>query len=280
MIPKSFLMSTSNFEAHLRHCERAGLMNLNMFSKAAVCCLNRPLLYLTAHLRLTSNLLTPENMNTILSALNTSVSFALDIADLNQALLDRTQFHEGAIEIHGDKVLVTPAFWKEVVHIFFSLFEAACVLWFFSCRSLPYWWTVYCLDGKEDFIRTNIKAKLAEIHRSLRLLEAVLSNADVNQIERPKQNMITPMVNCVEGMVIEINEPPNIKGANVESVTLEMEVLAIGATNSSSPDLSHSVKQDPWVFMGLLGEQVNGHLRWRSPTEGRWRKFWNNPPIN
>ncbi|KAJ3061288.1 hypothetical protein HDU98_002795, partial [Podochytrium sp. JEL0797] len=256
-IPEAFIITPQNLQMHMQCVERTGLMNLNMFYMAAVCVLFRPRLFLTAHLPLDSSLMTPENLGLILEALNTGVSTAFEIADLNANMLALTQFADGAVEIHQDGgVLLTCSNWKEYVHIFFSLFEAAVTLWFFYCKSRPYWWAAFCLNSEdqEAHTRAKIKQSLQEVLQSLKLLESAMSNASLNAPERPKHNMITPMVDCVEGMMIEVSETQReLKDLVLDDIVLEMEVLSIGGSTADAvPPIS---AQAPWVFMGLLGEK-------------------------
>ncbi|KAJ3030660.1 UNVERIFIED_CONTAM: hypothetical protein HDU68_008295 [Siphonaria sp. JEL0065] len=299
-IPDSFFLTPKKLIDQLKGPERSGLIQLTMFYRVSVCVLHRPCFYLTGHLSLKSKLMTPDNMSLILEAMNASVSNALDIAALNSKLLSVTQFLDGgALEVHGkDWILLPPSYWKECIHIFFALFESSIVLWFFLTKTKPYWWKVYCFDSEEKEVaaRTEISEAVLSNLRALRLLEAVLSNSSVMEttltgarIEpaRPKQNLVTPMVDCVTRLVqdmegsaeerelvelyryIHFTSPKFLLPQN--TITIEMDVLSVG--KPSDPEKQRWGKEDPWVFMGLLGAEVKG-TKWRAPLENEWREFW------
>ncbi|KAJ3134864.1 hypothetical protein HK100_003259 [Physocladia obscura] len=294
MIPPSFRMTPQNLSRHLKSAERSGLMNLNLFHKTAICILHRQRFYLTAYMPLHSPIMTCENLNIILRSLNASMHCALEISRLNTSLFQTSRFDANAAEVQGpEQVILTPVYWKECVHMFFSLFEAAIVLWFFQCNTKRHWWSAFCLESKEREIalETEIRDAMDDILKSLTLLEALASGNEFkatgvswseNNITdgiRPKRNMVTPMVNCVAAMIEEIDAKQAHKvekvqnQAGLESVVLEMEILALGTVMTNLKQ-QKTDKHDPWIILGLLGAEVNGSFKLRAKNEEAWRLFW------
>ncbi|KAJ3121093.1 hypothetical protein HK100_012522 [Physocladia obscura] len=68
------------------------------------------------------------------------------------------------------------------------------------------------------------------------------------------------------------NVGARIEKDSVESLVLEMTVLSLDADDIS--DRPPVAVEEPWVYLGLLGMEVNQNLKWRAPYEEDWRRFW------
>ncbi|ORY49406.1 hypothetical protein BCR33DRAFT_713741 [Rhizoclosmatium globosum] len=54
---------------------------------------------------------------------------------------------------------------------------------------------------------------------------------------------------------------------NTGGLELAMNVASIGSNVEEA-------KKEPWAFMGLLGLEVAGGIRWKGRNEEGWRLFW------
>ncbi|ORY39089.1 hypothetical protein BCR33DRAFT_720338 [Rhizoclosmatium globosum] len=148
----------------------------------------------------------------------------------------------------------------------FAVMEAMIVLWFVTCRMEGSWWPFVDVELRTGYqVLRGAFLKLGDMQRE-RGVEA--------------SGIIAPLVRCVEAMVREMDAVNGWVGGGsgsggigdeVDSVELGMKVMSIGGDE-------HNVKEsfvaDPWGYLGLLGMEVDGRVRWRGRTEDSWRLFW------
>ncbi|KAJ3110555.1 hypothetical protein HK100_002998, partial [Physocladia obscura] len=56
-------------------------------------------------------------------------------------------------------------------------------------------------------------------------------------------------------------------------VELSMKVMNL-ESDENAYELVVVSEESPWVYLGLLGMDVNNQIGWKAPYEGKWRKFW------
>ncbi|KAI8622730.1 hypothetical protein BC830DRAFT_1087535 [Chytriomyces sp. MP71] len=119
---------SSNLKNILAGPETSCKTLLNIFLNAAYCQLQRPQLYLSAH-RAPTSFVTPHDCRTVQVAFTSSLTHAQQIGRITGVLLH-----------HLPDFRETPSVYYYAI---FPLFEAAIVMWFVSCKTLPSWWEVH-----------------------------------------------------------------------------------------------------------------------------------------
>ncbi|KAI8829451.1 hypothetical protein BJ741DRAFT_622859 [Chytriomyces cf. hyalinus JEL632] len=158
-----------------------------------------------------------------------------------------------------------------------SLFEAAIVLWVLGCKVHPDWKTgggrVVQIPPMEELVEGLMFAL-----EWLRMIDGnLLGHAGVLRATwDTRQNYVSPMILCVESMLLEMRTYHAQNDIRIHNAEIAMTVLSL--TEDGSDDLK-AIKDDeyPVAFMGLLGLQVMGGIRWKGPYEEDWRRFWNTP---
>ncbi|ORY52541.1 hypothetical protein BCR33DRAFT_779815 [Rhizoclosmatium globosum] len=272
-IPPSFHLNPMNINVELNGIERSGLLNLMSFSKAAICALNRPLLYLTAFF--SPDLIGEVATKFLTSRVFESLNNAQEITALNSAMLRLTipGFNHKLISLSSDS-----SFWKEHMLIYLGYFEAVATIWFFVVKTQPCWRRRYFFDSMaiESAVVEKLLDGVADILKMLGILESGLSGHDSITSRPEKANMMTPLYDCVEGMLDEMKRVV-AKTTTKDGVTKdEMTLLAMEVSDLGiDVDVHERVIRPPWVFLGLLGAKVNGGLQLYRPGEKEWEVFWN-----
>ncbi|ORY39114.1 hypothetical protein BCR33DRAFT_853670 [Rhizoclosmatium globosum] len=145
-----------------------------------------------------------------------------------------------------------------------SYFESVIVVWFLVCRMEPAWWS-YIPISHVDF---------DDLRRWMRQMVDALTSRSKKEEDGP--GFLSPITQCLDAMLKEINCVKNIgdiqldiSDENTDFVELGMQVLSIG-TKESSPEKVI----EPYAFLGLLGYNIAGGLRWKGRSEESWRLFW------
>ncbi|KAI8832115.1 hypothetical protein BJ741DRAFT_615374 [Chytriomyces cf. hyalinus JEL632] len=260
---------------------------------SALCILHRPRLYLTAYLSLTSPLLlNPDNLMILLTLLEVCLSAAEKIATINSWILHRSKSGKD-----NDGGLFSKKMWQKHSLLSFGLFEAAVVLWFVTCKTNPFWWrnqeddalltdensmnpSLYVLRMTHSD-RQRLRSSVMDILRTYEDLEATLSSEE----NAAQSNMATPFITCISAMLremeqVELNIQAGLpfnseakrsssnKRDDVEDLVLGVTVMSFGEEESVEP-----YKGTPWAFLGLLGADVMGYIKWAAYEEG-WKEFW------
>ncbi|KAJ3030657.1 UNVERIFIED_CONTAM: hypothetical protein HDU68_008292 [Siphonaria sp. JEL0065] len=278
---------------------------VTMLYSAAVCILNRPLLYLTGFLPLKN--IKPTDLTLLLNTLDKCVSAARSITGLNSWLvrfLDNKQNQDSSAAPLTTANSPTSAasqtfsskfrrkFWKEDWYSSGVLFEAAVVLWFVTCRTQRFHWRNYFANEDENISqftagqvlcmtlkdRKLIRDEVLDILSTLRDLEGVLAGKDTGGGEL---NHIADMVSCVVEMVDEMSRVERevadgvVEDVVVDFAVRELREFSVADEGHSHPEQQETVRAFAWVFQGLLGVEVGVRgFRWRGETEVLWKSFW------
>ncbi|KAJ3239978.1 hypothetical protein HDU81_004896 [Chytriomyces hyalinus] len=262
-----------------------GILQLSMNYHASLCLLLRPKLYLTAFMPPMS--LDAEHAQFIQTALEESLIAAQRIC----ILLKLTNYAWDIKHLDHFKL-----YWMRRVALVPSLFEAAVILYFVTCRTRPEWRGqasphataaaaaaaqlsfVHPICIPDNIVLEYLSCILLAFHT---LYSQLAENAKSN---RP--NMMTPMIECVEAMILELsrkqeNASSNAsQSANLECdlILLEMKVMSLNDDTIGDEeevlDSTPASTDEPWVYMGLLGIDINKRVRWNGPYEDNWRRFW------
>ncbi|KAJ3070414.1 hypothetical protein HDU98_006578 [Podochytrium sp. JEL0797] len=284
--------------AQLAEVRVTDILMVTLLFNTTTCVIHRPMLYLTSVLQLTSpELMVPQNLTKLLNCLHTCVSAARTITALNTWVLNLS-----AVENRGSgggpnrqNIFVKDTF------AYFSLFEAAVVLWFVTCKTQHFWWKTSTPGDPLSMTyqdRKAIRSEVLDLLQTLRHIETVHSGQQ--QQQRPhatnhhhhhtttSPNMMTPLVQCVAGMVEQMElveslsprtahglfeEEESLSGGGVDMIVLGMKALAVDTDDGSPSPPPKSRMDSPWVFLGLLGMDV-GNMRWNGGLEHEWRLFW------
>ncbi|KAJ3110339.1 hypothetical protein HK100_003075 [Physocladia obscura] len=187
----------------LQNGDRNGILNLENFYAVSVCILHRPRFYLSGF---NSSILFSKNFDA-LSEIAEAVAVTLDaangIVDLCVKLLESTVSEYSDPEENTG--ILTSEFWMQSTGVGLACFEAAIALWYYHCRTLPAF-----LGGG---VRKNNHADHRNRHddmnilrRALCLLETAAAAGDgMSSWKRAtKANKITPLLDCVDGMIDEM----------------------------------------------------------------------------
>ncbi|KAI9343985.1 kinase-like domain-containing protein [Obelidium mucronatum] len=239
-------------------------MNLN--AMASISLLNRPKMYLSGFAPPTR--FTPHTQGMISTAINQSLESAHRICCFLQYLVETTatsQVEEG--KKHQDHHE-----WN--ILIMHPLFEAMIVFWFVYCRMDLGWWDLPPLVVMRDAVpKELLRDRLEQLVKCVR-------NVSINLI-----GMKDPIAQCMEAMLkefdfVEANGRSSVvtSGRDIEELVLGMNVVSLGGGCSGDDDAGVEsitpVTQEAWAFLGLLGLEVAGGIRWKAAYEDGWRAFW------
>ncbi|KAJ3116665.1 hypothetical protein HK100_001002 [Physocladia obscura] len=165
-----------------------------------------------------------------------------------------------------------------------ACFEAAIVLWYYYCFSESEYTRSYALRFgiSELDIRMKIRRHMEFLKKTLCLLETSHLATGLSLRTRPiRSNRMTPLLDGVQGMIAEMDSLNLVQGRqisrspsaddNIENILLEMQTFSLDDHSDAAPV---SEAHDPRVFLGLLGMEVKGTMRWRGRYEEAWREFW------
>ncbi|KAJ3392323.1 hypothetical protein HDU84_004287 [Entophlyctis sp. JEL0112] len=272
---------------------------------ATICVINRPMLYLTHFLTLTSiSLQNPENLMLVLQSLQSSLASAQVISELASWLLHT---HDSVPDTDLNGVSFRKWLWKNHAFSSMMLFEAVIVLWFATCRTLSFWFEdsdENVETGREKILeyrtlrmcledRRRIRGQVTDILRTLRDLEEDMSaskrkssmvEAQESGIESGSfSSMLTPMITCGNAMVEEMVQMEAQLGGDIlfsgqssvlksdqDEILIGLKVVSISDAEPEEPECP---TDEPWVLLGLMGVEV-GNLRWNAFYEEEWREFW------
>ncbi|KAJ3291654.1 hypothetical protein HDU79_002165 [Rhizoclosmatium sp. JEL0117] len=215
------------------------IMVLNLFSHTARSILERPILFLTNLASCMPMYLNTHDTNIILSSVRECLSSAHRIVNLILFCLS-----------------TKPSNLQDA----FAAFEAITVFWFVKCRMRPAW---RALVDPSLFQMDDVKRKVAIVQ------EFVLEYE-----KRGVAGMIPPIARCIEAMVREMQRADGLgvkeqdKNEGLEPLELGMQVMSL-IGQESEVDV-----KEPYVFLGLLGLEVSGGVRWKCRSEEGWRLFW------
>ncbi|KAJ3137642.1 hypothetical protein HK100_000554 [Physocladia obscura] len=282
---------------------------ITIFYNSAICIINRPLLYVSKFLPLTSPYLlhNPDRIKCVLNALDASVTAAQTILSFADWIVVY-QRPESSSKI-----------WKEQTFSIFALFEAIIVLWFALCHTQRFWWRPETVAGVVLSERTTsaiengggsgnvfgdtlqmgvqerrrIRVQILDVLKSLKEAEAMFGNtgssenASVDQMILDENdqsgggsggghpNMITPIVVAIEAMIREIQEAEVAVIETNEKFEAVLKGITLGMKVVAivDDDEEFPKQMEPFVFLGLLGMEVSG-LNWNASNEQPWRNFW------
>ncbi|KAJ3298386.1 hypothetical protein HDU79_010972 [Rhizoclosmatium sp. JEL0117] len=230
--------------------------NLNLYLEASVAALHRPKLFLASSKSCKPMYLTPENHMILTSAINQTLQASHRILCLFCFFLDVSEGSSRHLLEESQRSYFSPDF-----HVTYALFESFCVFWFILCRMDAIWW---------PFIEQGDAGKevLAE-----RLNQAVAFVKRIETEEGSFAGTMKPLVRCMESMEDEINRV--LRDGRSSSMETALQEMELGMTVMSLGDnVTEYETKDPYCFLGLLGMEVGGGLRWKGRSEESWKLFW------
>ncbi|TPX68987.1 hypothetical protein CcCBS67573_g06977 [Chytriomyces confervae] len=253
---------------------------VNFFS--AVSMLYRPKMFVLSQVSPLSTSVNAHILQDLIAALDKCVSSALHVVNVFKFLLLSTNDLTMPEGIHAPphsenlpKLFDSGLF---VWALAFNLFEAAIVLWCLACR----------VDSQWNALLPNVPS-LQDVQADFQVISAFLDILGANL--KGNVTVITPIIECVKAMKLDVDSvglQPH--SAAVDRVEIQMSVLALteegpdsegstagegGEVKKASDDLK-VIQEDasPLAFMGLLGFEVLGGVRWKGAHENEWRQFW------
>ncbi|KAI9325005.1 hypothetical protein BDR26DRAFT_880245 [Obelidium mucronatum] len=194
--------------------------------------------------------------------------------------------------------------WNPTEDVFFDLsadssiymvFEATTVLWFLYCRMKPVWWASISAaggggscgsdgggGGRERPQWSSLRIWIVEMVDLVKRVSVDMGSAE---------GTCEPLLFCMQAMLAEMDQMQlsgggaggaggagggnSGRGRGEEEdqdeggLVLGMKLMALG---SKVPTM-YGIKE-PRAFLGLLGLDVSGGIRWRGCVEQGWKMFW------
>ncbi|KAI9339944.1 hypothetical protein BDR26DRAFT_861861 [Obelidium mucronatum] len=143
-------------------------------------------------------------------------------------------------------------------------FESMNVFWFVWCRMKRIWWTLVPAVRPEWANLHNVCSNIVEYVR------------DVYEREGSKGGTTSPILQCMEAM---LREMVDVAGGILERsdrcediLVFEMKIASLDEDDDQ--DVVEQKAKEPPCYLGLLGMEIDGRLRWSGPSEESWRLFW------
>ncbi|ORY47655.1 hypothetical protein BCR33DRAFT_848388 [Rhizoclosmatium globosum] len=219
---------------------------LNLLTFSTLSILHRPTLYLTSLPSFTPRFLNTHHQQSILTASRQCIDSAHRIIHL---------FFYAESECNA--YFGSAVFTQFVYH----LFESCIVCWFVTCRMDPAW---------RGLIEAGLVDKERLVGLAMRGTEVL---GRVVEIEGSKSGSTSVMFQCMRRMVFEMRGVG--EGGQEwrqrewsEGLELGMSVMSLVGEDGES------VEKEPYAYLGLLGFELAGGIRWKGRSEPAWRLFW------
>ncbi|KAI9324987.1 hypothetical protein BDR26DRAFT_880215 [Obelidium mucronatum] len=259
LIPESPQSITSTdrarFQAQL-HTQSPGeqldMLYFNVEFLSSQCVLYRPRLYLSGLNSCNPMYLHESSQYIIANAIQQCLDNAFRIANLLDYILEADSYtHTGV----------------------YPFFEAMTVFWFIWCRMNRVWWTLLSSKRIEWPLMQSIIVKVVGFVRK------------VNDHEGTKTGTTAPILKCLEAMLNEMEDIERGAGKGnvvdspesdevVEEVVLGMKIVSLDDASGAHDNRGQYRTKEPHCYLGLLGMDVGGRVRWKGPTEQSWKLFW------
>ncbi|ORY39131.1 hypothetical protein BCR33DRAFT_418602 [Rhizoclosmatium globosum] len=133
--------------------------------------------------------------------------------------------------------------------------ESILVIWFISCRMKREWWAYLSIPLFDTVTLQSSLERALDIIKKQEVLEGSMTGLT---------NVFT---NCVQAMLMELANGPLLQREDgIQELEIGMRVMAL---EGAMEDLV-----EPWAFLGLLGMELPGGIRWKGRSEESWRLFW------
>ncbi|KAJ3026254.1 UNVERIFIED_CONTAM: hypothetical protein HDU68_005949 [Siphonaria sp. JEL0065] len=255
-----FLTPTDHHRFHsqlgpLVRRSKLDILSLTMFLFSATCILNRPRLFLSGLKSFNPIYLGKDSQYIIANAIQQCLDCAFRIVNLLPMLLEIIDYNAAIV---------------------YPVFESMIVFWYVWCRMDKMWWAV----------APRRKPEWGVLHG---FVEGVLRFVrKVHDHEGSTTGTTTPILKCMESMLQEMvnvasgstrsnvgESPQSVESDDLAHVVLGMKIVSLDegiGLETSRRDIH--VTKEPHCYLGLLGMEVGGCVRWKGPTEESWRLFW------
>ncbi|KAJ3280439.1 hypothetical protein HDU79_011708 [Rhizoclosmatium sp. JEL0117] len=232
------------------------IVSFNLCLAATISVLHRPIMFASSLTCMHPMLLGLEQQSTIILAIQECLTAAFRIINIFSFIME----HEEAFEKLPDTSQERDRDPLDHAKIggMMCIVEALIVVWFVSCRMNPAWW---------NFIKTELKMEYSVLRSWFVTLMECIQARD-GQVK-------DPLVMCAEFMLKEMDKANS--WCVDTSLIDDLEVIELGvkaiALGEDSKEIDGAIS-DPFGFLGLLGMEVDGRVRWRGRSEESWRLFW------
>ncbi|ORY44869.1 hypothetical protein BCR33DRAFT_784924 [Rhizoclosmatium globosum] len=233
------------------------VLTLNLNALAGICMVHRLKLYLSMLKSFNPQLLITKTASLVSSAITQSLDAAHRISCLLVFYLDIVEGSARDRLSPEQRIHFTPQLVVSQLNVY-PLFEAMIIFWFILCRMDPVWQPLVVINAMA------VKDRLIGIVAFVKRVFAV---------EKNTPGTMTPILTCMEAMMSEIEniyESPGRSSYKVQELELGMRVMALDGEESRECGET----QEPCAFLGLLGVEVAGGIRWKGKSEEAWRLFW------
>ncbi|KAI9352603.1 hypothetical protein BDR26DRAFT_849535 [Obelidium mucronatum] len=266
LIPSTETLTTNDMDSIATRLSQIPLENsfttitITLLSQASLCVFHRPQLYLTCVPAFHPDKLDTEQREIIQNAVSTCFDSALRIINLYSFFAGIAS----SVTTNDEETPPPPPppHWfhqSPQLSGFYALFESVLVLWFIICRMDLSWTSVTRVGQREEKDWTSLSRRMRWIIRYMK---------DSVDLFGMNDGAFTPLLVCMEGMMKEVQY-----AGYFENLVVCMKVVDLGGGGSAMVAESETVKE-PHAFLGLLGLEVAGGIRWHGSSEGRWRQFW------
>ncbi|KAJ3294061.1 hypothetical protein HDU79_011498 [Rhizoclosmatium sp. JEL0117] len=217
------------------------LCSSNMVAQTAISLLYRPIMFLSSLKQLHPLLLSPTEQQIVSNSIYRCLSSALRISNL----FSLARKHNAGPDPF------------EILDTTECLFECFVVIWFTICR-MGSGWAGVVAPLIPDF--GSLRAQLADIVEFMRENDSGYNSPTLVSIVAMLQE-----IDRVRSGQSSLNLSDEVSGLEVG-----MQVMSIGA------DFGDPAEEivAPYAFLGLLGLDVDGGVRWKGRSEESWRLFW------
>ncbi|KAJ3285035.1 hypothetical protein HDU79_007633 [Rhizoclosmatium sp. JEL0117] len=221
---------------------------LNFLTLSCLSALHRPKLYTTSLKSCNPRFLSLKQHESILSATNQCLECAHRLTN---------------IFFHTHEECMTYVGFSIFTQLIYNLFEACIICWFASCRMTVAWRALMNPAFVERERLLAMAKKLTEFMQRVVEVEGTKSGSTI-VILRCMQAMVREMFIYRSGVVIEDSE----SRSGIDGLELRMTVMSLVG------DDFETIEKEPYAYLGLLGLEVAGGVRWKGKYEPEWRIFW------
>ncbi|KAI9352593.1 hypothetical protein BDR26DRAFT_1002779 [Obelidium mucronatum] len=239
---------------------------ITFFMLASTCVLHRPRLYFTGLPSFHPMFLSSEIQLILKNAISQSLDAANRIACLSTFLVDITWGPNRHTWVPADLRNYVYLCDSETAH---SMFQAMIVFWYVGCRMDSIWLRlVNCPVAKWVDLRPRLLEMMLFVKSA-----AGRSGSDESGDFNPDDGLFAPILQCMQAMLSDLDYANNESEARVNDTAIENLVVAMKVVSLDNSWV-RPIAKEPRSFLGLLGMELSGGIRWQGSSEESWNLFW------
>ncbi|KAI9339943.1 hypothetical protein BDR26DRAFT_918898 [Obelidium mucronatum] len=234
-------------------------IGLNLDALASISILHRPRLFLTMLKSYTPLYLSLQHQQVIVDSIKQCLESAYRIVNFLDFLLTFSSVENQENIDGGDQSLARDC--QPFSLNVYPAFEAMLVFWFIACKMKSMW-----------KVLVDAALPLTLIQQLQRVVEFVERETIQANVSKANAGTFTPISEGMKSMLLELSQDTQEKTVNVDVLELALRVVSLDGVGNE--DGSGDVLKEPHCYLGLLGLEVAGGIRWKGRCEESWRLFW------